>query len=94
MVRYPHEKLDPKHTQSRDFDSVEFNMLIAGELEIVCWDGISSAEHKARTKVARTLCYHKKYLNDGELRAGYDAIMKKIEQGKTEVGGQHQTGTA
>ena len=34
VVKYAHEKLDPRHVKDRHFDSIDFNFLIAGELEI------------------------------------------------------------
>ena len=82
VVKYAHEKLDPKHIQNRSFDSLELNFLIVGELELISQGGLSQEERQARIEVAKTMCYHKKYLEDSHLREGYDSIMKQIEQGK------------
>ena len=82
VVKYPHEKLDPKHIQTREFDALDFNFLIAGELELISLGNITEEERSARIEVAKTLCYHKRYLEDKHLREGYDSIMKQVEQGK------------
>ena len=82
VVKYPHEKFNAKHIQDRNFISLEFNFLIAGELEIISFKSIPTEERNARVEVAKILCYHKRYLDDGDLREGYDSIMKQIEQGK------------
>ena len=82
MVKYSHEKLDPKHIQNRVFDSLEFNFLIAGELELISLVSITKEERGARIQVAKTMCYHKRYLEDNDLSKGYDSIMKQVEQGK------------
>ena len=55
VVKYPHEKLDPKHVKDRCFDSLEFNILIAGELEIASLENINADECKARIDIAKTL---------------------------------------
>ena len=82
VVKYTHETLDPKHIQQREFDALEFNFLIAGELELISMGGLTDKERSARIKVAKMMCYHKKYLDDQSLREGYDSIMKQIKQGK------------
>ena len=67
-VKYAHEKLDSKHTQHKEFDALEFNLLIAGELELISLESIPEDERDARIEVAKTMCYHKKYFEDGNLR--------------------------
>ena len=56
-------------------------MLIAGELELIGQEDITENERNARIAIAKTLCYHKLYLKDEELREGYDQILKRIERG-------------
>ena len=80
-VRFPHEKLDARHAKSKEFDTLPFNQLIAGELEIIGSD-IPTEEKEARINIAKTLCYHKSYLQDDDLRDRYDQIMKRIERGQ------------
>ena len=63
------------------FDSLNFNMMIAGEIEVITREGISNEEHEARLAIMKTLCYHKNYLSDEDLRTGYDQIMKRIKRG-------------
>ena len=43
---------------------------------------MSADECTAHTEIAKTLCYHKRYLGDDDLREGYDSILKQGEQGK------------
>ena len=82
VVKNAHEKLDTRHVKDRKFDSLEFNVLIARELELISLPNVSPAERSARIEIAKTLCYHKKYLGDEDLREGYDNILKRVEQGK------------
>ena len=82
VVKYTHEKLDSRHVKDKKFDELDFNLLIAGELEIADLLVVESLERKERVQIAKTLCYHKNYLNDNDLREGYDTIMKQVEQGK------------
>ena len=81
VAKYAHKKLDARHVQDRIFDKLNCNMLVAGELEIASLEEISSSERKARINIAKTLCYHKKYLKDEDLQSGYNFILKKVEQG-------------
>ena len=81
VVRFPHEKLDSRHTQLKSFDSLPFNLLIAGELETITSGVLTEMEKNARTNMAKTICYHKEYLSDSELRNGYEDILKQVEQG-------------
>ena len=86
VVKNAHEKLDPKHVKEKSFDDLEFNILIAGELELAALHNISSEERDARISIACTLCYHKKYLGDTDLHEGYDTVLKQVEQGKINWG--------
>ena len=93
-VKFAHERLDPRHTTTneRGFDKLSFHLLIAGELELITRKGIEQDEMEARLSILKTLCYHKKYLEDKELRDGYDQMMKRIERGTHEwdmVLGEH-----
>ena len=81
QVKFAHEKLDATHAKERIFDKLSFPLLIAGELEIASLPGISSEERACRVKIAKTIAYHKLYLADNDLRNGYDATLKLIEQG-------------
>ena len=81
VVKFPHERLDSRHVQTKVFDKLPFNLLIAGEMETISAPNITEQEAKARVEIAKTMCYHKNYLDDGEIRNGYDDIMKQVEQG-------------
>ena len=94
QVKYPHEKLDPRHVieTNRNFDQLPLYLLIVGELELVEQEDISKEERNVRIAIAKTLCYHKMYLEDEDLRNGYDQIVKKVErgmQGWDRVFGEH-----
>ena len=82
VARFPHEQLDPRHTQEKDFEKLPFNLLLAGELELISDKTTPEVERAARIELAKTLCYHKLYLPDVELRDGYDQILKKVERGQ------------
>ena len=77
-VKFPHEKLDSRHMQIKIFDKLPFNLLIVGELETIS-SNITQEEMIARVNIAKPICYHKLYLDDEDLRNGYDDIMKKVE---------------
>ena len=62
------------------FDELSFHHLAAGELKIITLHCSSDEEQRAWQSILKTLCYHKEYLVDKELRDGYDAVMKKVEQ--------------
>ena len=79
VVKYPHEKLDTKHVLDKVFDKLPFHLLVAGELEIALIQ--KDPERSKCIQVAKTICYHKQYLKDDDLRNGYNSIMKKVEQG-------------
>ena len=84
VVKYAHEKLDPKHVRNRKMEHLDFNILIAGELEIACLPEIEEEERIARVRIAKTLCYHRNYLETSDLRAGYEDVLKEIEMGKAD----------
>ena len=66
--------------KDRIFDKLSFPMLIAGELELAAQ--ACGEEAKARIGIAKTMCYHKLYLSDEDLRVGYDSTLKSVEQGE------------
>ena len=81
VVKFAHKKLDPRHVLDRNFDHLSFNQLVAGELELIARRDISELERDARIQIAKTICYHKQYLSDADLRSGYDTILKNVEKG-------------
>ena len=82
VVKFAHEKLDVKHVKNRTFDSLSFNLLMAGEIELVLLKSTKPDEKEARLNIAKVLAYHKQYLSDAELREGYDYVLKTVEQGQ------------
>ena len=92
VIRYAHERLDPRHASEKPFDELPFHELIAGEIELATRKDIADEERTARLSIAKTLCYHKAYLEDEILREGYDQMMKRVErrtQEWDEVLGEH-----
>ena len=81
VVRYAHQKLNPKYVKARVFDTLSFSELVAGELELATQTDAPPEERQVRTEIAKCLCYHKQYLQDDELRIGYDVTMKRVEHG-------------
>ena len=53
VVKFAHEKLDSLHVQKKVFDKLVFNLLIAGELELIDWNSISE-ECSTYINVAKT----------------------------------------
>ena len=84
VLRFPHEKLYPRHiaVSERVFDKLNFATLVVGELETASGIDISSKERIPRINIAKTMCYHKAYLKDHNVRDGYDQLLKSIEQVK------------
>ena len=82
-VRFPHELLDDRHVKHGDkiFGKLNFNLLCAGELELIKRCGISPEEKEARIEILLTLCYHSSYLTTDELKAQYSATLQRIERG-------------
>ena len=85
MVKYAHACLDPRHVQECNFDSLPFHILLAGELELIGRRDTSDKERRNKITIAKTLCYHKAYLKDGELRDGSDQMLKRIEAGTQDL---------
>ena len=83
VIKYAHEKLNSRHVapSAKSFEKLNYNLLIAGELELAVQKDITQAERFARINIAKTLCYHRAYLNEKELIDGYEQTMKNIEQG-------------
>ena len=81
VVKNAHKKLDSRHIKDKQFDALDFNILIAGQLELASLPEMSPEEHNMRICIAKTLCYHRMYLNDHDIREGV-TILKQVEQGR------------
>ena len=77
VVKFAHEKLDAKHVQDQVFDQLPCNLLVVGEIEITLLH--PKPERTQRLQIAKTICYHKLYLKDEDLRNGCDCVMKRVE---------------
>ena len=92
VVKYAHDKLDPRHSTEKEFENLTFNLLIAGEIELAMQTDIDPEERIAHLSIAKTLCYHRNYVSDDVLREGYDIMLKRVELGThewDEVLGEH-----
>ena len=81
VVQFAHEKLNPVHVKTRVFKELPFHFLVAGEVELLLQEAMSSTERVARLHFLRMLCYHREYLDIVDLRDQYDTTLKNIERG-------------
>ena len=54
---------------------------MAGEIELILQESMRGEEKLACLHFLCMLCYHKEYLEVGDLRDQYDATLKNIERG-------------
>ena len=82
VVQYTHEKLDSIHIKNRLFNELSFHFLVVGEIELILQEKMKPVEKQARLHFLKTLCYHKEYLEVGDIRDQYNATLKLIECGE------------
>ena len=82
-VKYAHELLDDRHVKGPDkvFNKLNFPLFCAGEIELIRRPGIGLDEKEARLGILATICYHFCYVDISELKAQYDATLKRVERG-------------
>ena len=83
---FAHVALDDEIGGERGFETLSFNLLVAGELEIIDRDDISEKERSTRIKVLRSLAYKQEYLGREEILNQYANFIKKVEKGKFKWG--------
>ena len=86
VVQYAHQKLDPTHVKDRTFKQLSFHFFVAGELELLLQENLGGDERTARLAFLRTLCYHKEYLDEADLKDQYVANLQAIERGEASWG--------
>ena len=79
---FAHVALDDEIGGEKDFDSLSFNLLVAGELEIILSNDISNKERDTRLKILRSLAYKHEFLSREEILKQYANFVKKVEKGK------------
>ena len=65
---------------------MSFNLLVAGEFEIVTSRHISVKEHKTRLEVLKRLAYKHESLPVKDILAQYASFLSKVEKGKYKWG--------
>ena len=83
---YAHAALEDEIGGSWDVKDLSFNLLVAGELEIVLSGEISKSEINTRLEVLKSLAYKHEYLPRREIMSQYSKFMRKVEKGKYKWG--------
>ena len=78
---YAHAALDSE-VGDKDPKSLSFNLLVAGELEIISDSSISKKERDTRIEVLKSLAYKHEYLSRPAILEAYTGFLKRIEKGK------------
>ena len=79
---YAHTELDDELSGDKDIFALSFNLLVAGELEIITSDKISEQERLSRTQVLKALAYKHEHLPRQEIIKQYVNFIRKVEKGK------------
>ena len=80
--RYPHSHLRFEFVNnSIDFDKLELNMFVAGELEIISQSSTSFTESRSRLELLKRLMYLNRAFDFTVLKSLYAAILREIELG-------------
>ena len=83
---YAHTALDEAIGGDRQFADLSFNLLVAGELEIICSESIGSKEQFSRLRMLKQLAYKHEFLALKDILVQYVNFMQKIEKGKFKWG--------
>ena len=70
----------------REFQDLSFNLLVAGELEIISSKYVSKKERNTRLEVLKKLTYKHEVLPIGDILAQYASFVSKVEKGKFKWG--------
>ena len=73
--------LDTSISKNLDLDDLSFNLLVAGELEIITSKHIKSDEQFSRLQLLKMLAYKAEHLQDTEILKQYGAFVNKVEKG-------------
>ena len=83
---FAHNVLDEELHFHRNIESLSFNLLVAGELEIISDPNIGHKEHFSRTEVLKKLAYKAEHLPREEVIKQYVNFVRKVEKGKYKWG--------
>ena len=86
---YAHEMLDGDETDGRDFtfNELPFNLLVAGELEVILGD-VSAEEKWTHLSMLKRLAYRAQILDIQSIRDRYASFLHKFEKGKMKWGSE------
>ena len=79
---YAHTTLDDEIGGQKELKDLSFNLLVAGELEIIGNKGVPKNERDTRIKVMKKLAYKAEYLPNEEIIKQYANFVHKVERGK------------
>ena len=82
---FTHAALDDELGE-RDINMLPFNLLVAGELEIISDKKISKEERDTRLQVLKKLAYKAEHLPNDEILNQYVSFIRKVEKGKYKWG--------
>ena len=83
---YAHTALDEALGGERDFNDLSFNLLVAGELEIISSQQISKKEMYSRLELLKQLGYKYEVMSLRDVLAQYASFVSKVEKGKFKWG--------
>lgn len=89
--RYPHAHLRFDHASSNlAFDKLDFNLFVAGELEIISSSKTGSLERKGRIELLKKLMYLSSSFEYQIIKSLYAAVLREVELGHLNWGEDFQ----
>ena len=82
VIKYPHSKLNREFTEAVEFDNLDLNTFVAGELELII--RAEENEKAMRMKVLLMIMYHAPHVKWPVLREQYDSLLKRLERKELE----------
>ena len=83
---YAHTALDEVMGGKKDFGDLSFNLLVAGELEIIGSPHTSSKEVYSRIELLKKLAYKHEVMSLKDVLVQYASFVSKVEKGKFKWG--------
>ena len=79
---YAHTALDEALGGEREFNELSFNLLVAGEIEIINSQQISKKEIYSRLEVLKQLAYKHEVMSLRDILSQYASFVSKVEKGR------------
>ena len=83
--KYAHVALESE-VGSRSLEQLPFNLLVAGELEIISDPKVKEKEKYTRIEILKKLAYKSEYISQDEVMNQYTSFINKVEKGKFKWG--------